>query len=578
MSFFSVLRKKTVISTRFRSVFASAMVAMTLSYILMLSDNVVAGQFINDDAVAAMSLVFPLMTVLFFLSYLIADGLGMMAAYAQGQEDRDEVNRLFSQGIMLSVGLGLVLVLFLEIFQDQLLSFWKISPEYMVHARGYYDGLKWLPPVVFLNILFYTFLIQDGEEKVCVRASSVAFVANIIMSIVLCKALGTLGIGLATLMGTITSCIVQCAFLFSDKSRLSFVWYYNFREIVRGFIYSFYHSVDTLYLSMLPLIFSSYVISHWGESHIIVVTVITNVLVLAVALYTGVVDCLQPMVCQYHSEGSYASVKKTMELGIASTVLMSLAISIVVGAFAFLLPLLFGVEEDYLIGEIANSLRCFLIFLVFLGTTLIYSNYYIYIEERNYGLILKTLLLVVFPVLGMYFGSAWGMYGLWLGAGAGYLLAFLFNLLVVKLWRNRDNILLFQKEKVARQYSYDINAVTEEVVALSRRVSDELTGWKLPSSKIMRVSLLVEELGMSAVERVRNESVQLEFSIFLEDEANQSVKLIVRDNGEPYDVLNLVNEGKYSFRDYFIDSVTNDFYRRKYLSAGDENKLVFEMN
>ena len=135
MSFFSVLRKKTVISTRFWSVFTSAMVAMTLSYILMLSDNIVAGQFINDDAVAAMSLVFPLMTILFFLSYLIADGLGMLAAYAQGQEDRDEVNRLFSQGIMLSVGLGLVLVLLLNIFQEQLLSFWKISPEYMVNAR-----------------------------------------------------------------------------------------------------------------------------------------------------------------------------------------------------------------------------------------------------------------------------------------------------------------------------------------------------------------------------------------------------------------------------------------------------------
>ncbi len=577
MSFFSVLRKKTVISTRFWSVFTSAMVAMTLSYILMLSDNIVAGQFINDDAVAAMSLVFPLMTILFFLSYLIADGLGMLAAYAQGQEDRDEVNRLFSQGIMLSVGLGLVLVLLLNIFQEQLLSFWKISPEYMVHARGYYDGLKWLPPVVFLNILFYTFLIQDGEEQVCVRASAIAFVANIILNIALCKLLGTFGIGLATLLGTITSCIVQCAFLFSNKSRLSFVWYYNFREILRGFIYSFYHSVDTLYLSMLPLIFSFYVISHWGESHIIIVTVITNVLVLAVALYTGVVDCLQPMVCQYHSEGSYPSVKKTMELGIACTVIMSLAISLVAGAFAFLLPMLFGVAEEKLIGEIVTSLRCFLIFLVFLGTTLIYTNYYIYIEERNYGLILKTLLLIVFPVFGMYFGSVWGMYGLWLGVGTGYLLAFLFNLLVIKLWPDRDNILLFNKKKMARQCSYDINAVTEEVVALSRVVSDELKSWKLPSAKIMRLSLLVEDLGMNAVERAQNKSVQLEFSLFMEDEANQLVKLIARDNGEPYDVLAIVNEGKYSFRDYIIDSVTNDFYRRKYLSSGDENKLVFEM-
>ena len=88
MSFFSVLRKKTVISTRFWSVFTSAMVAMTLSYILMLSDNIVAGQFINDDAVAAMSLVFPLMTILFFLSYLIADGLGMLAAYTPSSYKR----------------------------------------------------------------------------------------------------------------------------------------------------------------------------------------------------------------------------------------------------------------------------------------------------------------------------------------------------------------------------------------------------------------------------------------------------------------------------------------------------------
>ncbi|ORT99973.1 Multi antimicrobial extrusion protein (Na(+)/drug antiporter) [Anaerovibrio sp. JC8] len=578
MSLLSILRKKTVISTRFRSVFVSAMVAMTLSYILMLSDNIVAGQFIDDDAVAAMSLVFPLLTILFFVSYLIADGLGMMAAYAQGQEDREKVNRLFSQGIMLSVGLGLVLSLLLSIFREQLLSFWEISPAYMAYARGYYDGLKWLPPVVFLNILFYTFLIQEGEEQVCVRASSIAFVANIISDIILCKALGTIGIGLGTVAGTTISCVVQCAFLFSEKSQLEFVWYCNFREIVRSFAYSFYHSADTLYLSMLPLVFSSYVIAHWGESHIIVVTVITNVLVLAIALYTGVVDCLQPMVCQYHSEGSYSSVSKTMELGIACTVIMSLLVAIGVGVFAFLLPLLFGVDEDYLIAEIVASLRCVLIFLVFLGPTLIYSNYYIYIEERNYGLILKTMLLLVFPILGMLLGTDWGMEGMWLGVGAGYLLAFLFNLLITRLWPGRGNILLLNRDKMARQYSYDINAVMEEVMNLSYSVRDELKAWGLPKSKILRLSLLVEEVGLNAVERAQNKPVQLEFSFLLEDAANQTVKLIARDNGKPYDVLSVVNEGQYSFRDYFIDSVTKDFYRRKYLSAGDENKLVFEMN
>lgn len=43
--------RKTVISTRFRSVFVAAMVSMSVAYILMLTDNVVAGQLIGDRAV-----------------------------------------------------------------------------------------------------------------------------------------------------------------------------------------------------------------------------------------------------------------------------------------------------------------------------------------------------------------------------------------------------------------------------------------------------------------------------------------------------------------------------------------------
>ena len=111
MKTLALFGKKTVIFTRFRSVFLASMVSMTVSYILMLTDNVVAGQLLGPQAVAAMSLVFPMMTMLFFVSYLIADGLAMMAAYAQGKGDRAEVYRLFSMGVILSLGLGAVLLL-----------------------------------------------------------------------------------------------------------------------------------------------------------------------------------------------------------------------------------------------------------------------------------------------------------------------------------------------------------------------------------------------------------------------------------------------------------------------------------
>ena len=235
-------------------------------------------------------------------------------------------------------------------------------------------------------------------------------------------------------------------------------------------------------------------------------------------------------------------------------------------------------DEEELILEIVVSLRYFLIFLVFLGATLIYSNYYIYIEERNYGLVLKTMLLIAFPILGMaLFGASGSMEYLWLGVGSGYLAAFLFNLAVVRLWPGRGNILLQSREEIARQCSYDINTVMDEVMSLSYRIEDELRSWGLSSSKLMRLSLLVEEIGMHAVERCQGKPFQMEFSFLLTNTDNPTVKMIVRDNGKPYDLLAIVNDGKYSLREFVIDSVTKDFYSRKYLSAGDENKLVFEI-
>ena len=69
---------KTVIGQRFKSVFVASIASMTISYVLILTDNIVAGQFVGDEAVAAMTLVSPIMTLIFFLSYMVADGLAMM--------------------------------------------------------------------------------------------------------------------------------------------------------------------------------------------------------------------------------------------------------------------------------------------------------------------------------------------------------------------------------------------------------------------------------------------------------------------------------------------------------------------
>ena len=573
MSRFSFWGEKTVISTRFRSVFAAAMFSMASAYVLILTDNVAAGQLVGENAVVSMTLVFPLITFIIFISYLIADGLAMMLSYAQGRGDREQVNQLFSMGVLLAVGVGLAFVAGMFFFRENLLAFWAISPQLMGYTRDYYNGLLFYAPLMFLNVFFYTVFVAEGQERVCVVGAVCTFVVNALLDIVLCLQIGVMGVGIATSCGLLAAVLVQLYFLGGGRSRLHFCWYWNTKDVLYGVVYSAYHSLDTLLLSLLPVALSSCVISHFGEEHMIVVTVAVNLLTLIIALYTGLVDCLQPMICQYHAEENLHSIQKTMDIGIRATVLISLLFTTLGMALAGFLPLLFGVQSEQMIAETEAAVRCFLLFIVFLGCTLMYSNYYIYIEKRNYGAVLKVLLLLGFPYVGMEMGARCSMNEMWLGTGAGFVLAYVFNL----WWSGSKGKLFLDKEKLARQYSYDVDCTMEKVVALSRQVAEDMAVADITTQQRNLLTVLVEEIGTHASRRAKDKPFQMEFSILLGEKNASDLTLIVRDNGSPYDIIKTAQQGKFSYQDYFIESITVNCLRRAYLVSGDENRMILRI-
>ncbi|MBQ1890200.1 MAG: polysaccharide biosynthesis C-terminal domain-containing protein, partial [Selenomonas sp.] len=409
LSFFG---PKTVISTRFRSVFTAAMFSMVSAYTLILTDNVAAGQLVSEEAVMSMTLVFPLITFIIFVSYLIADGLVMMISYAMGRGDRRQVDNLFSLGVLSALGTGILFTAGMYLLRQDILSFWHISPHLMSYASDYYNGLLFYAPLMFLNVFFYTVFVAEGQERVCVIGSVCAFMVNVVLDILLCLHIGVMGVSIATSCGLGASILVQLYFLHGHRSRLHFHWYWNTREVLRGIFFSFYHSLDTLLLAILPVALTHCVLAHFDEAHIIVVTVVVNLLTLIIAIYTGIVDCLQPMICQYHAENNLHSIQKTMTTGIRVTSLVSLLLIAAGMAGAGILPQLFGVKDAQMVAEVAAAVRCFLIFIVFLGCTLMYSNYYIYIERRNYGALLKAILLLVLPWLGMDTGANYSLNGM----------------------------------------------------------------------------------------------------------------------------------------------------------------------
>lgn len=545
---------KTIISERFRSVFVASLASMSISYILILTDNTVAGRLIGDEAVAAMTLITPIVTFIIFLSYMVADGLAMMFAYAKGKNDRTKANELFSMGITVSVVTGALVTVILILFQDKILSMWEISPNLMNHAKDYYHGLMFIALPCVLNIYFYTIYVAEGEENICVKASGAMFIVNIILDIVLGYFFGVIGIGVATTIGNLVSFLYHVPYLFSKDCQLQFISYWDGREMWQGIFYSWYHSMDTLYLALLPIIFSEFVIFKFGEQYLIIVTIIINMFTLLITIYTGIVDCLQPMVCQYHAENAQHSVQKTMSLAIKATLIVTIILIVFSFAFAELLPWMFGVgrgEQTYF--ESIFAVRVFMPFTLFLGVTLMISNYYIYIERLNLGAVIKTLLLLILPSVGLVTGFL-GLRFLWAGVGFSFIVTLFFNWLIT---RNKFGLLLIDKREMARQFSFDISNAPENLSTLITELKKYFATVDIDDKQKIFLTQAVEKI--FNVYAARKDNFQMEVSVL---PAADTTTLIFRENGAPENPLNSLGR--------FFDDVRE----KNYLISGDENKFV----
>ena len=543
---------KTIIGERFRSVFVASVASMAISYVLILTDNIVAGQFINDYAVAAMTLVAPITTLIFFLSYMVADGLAMMFSYAKGHNDRKKANELFGMGVIITVATGTLVTLILVVFRNEILSLWEISPQLMNYAVDYYRGLMFLALPCMLNIFFYTIYVAEGEENICVKASFAMFIVNMILDVVLGYYIGVIGIGIATVIGNFVSFLFHIPYLFSENCRLRFVKYFDGKELWQGIFYSWYHSMDTLCLALLPIIFSEFVIANFGEGHLIVVTVIINMITLLIAIYTGIVDCLQPMVCQYHAENALHSVTKTMRLGIKSTVAVTCVAIVFSFIFAEFLPGLFGVvESDPLYAEAVQVVRIFMPFTIFLGVVLMLSNYYIYIERLNFGATIKFLLLLFLPSVGMFAG-VFGLQFMWVGVG----MSFVVSLIITRfLTRKSSNVLMIDDKNFSRQFSYDVEPKIENLTALMTELEKYFSGLNFDITRKNFLMNIAAQIFKFYAER--HENFQLEVSVIPNAD---STTLIFRENSAPSNS---------------IDALKLDNIREKnYMISGDENKFV----
>ncbi len=157
---------------------------------------------VGGDAVTAISATGSISAILFNFAYGAASGFAVIIGHAYGAKNYEQSRKAFFVSLLLSAGLGLLIILIGFLSLDSLLKVLNIGEQYQPGARSYFRMILGSFVLMILNNLLLNVLNVFGDTISSLLLSLSSTIVNVVFDFVFTGAikLSTLGVGLSTLI------------------------------------------------------------------------------------------------------------------------------------------------------------------------------------------------------------------------------------------------------------------------------------------------------------------------------------------------------------------------------------------
>ena len=569
---------KTFLSRKFFSLLLSSTIGQLVITVLTLSDSVIAGVMLGEDAVAAICLVAPAYSLSAFGGCLIALGVPIIYNRAMGEFDKEKADRCFSFGLLTSLAMGLILYTVFMLFGDAYLRFYEPSTVVFNAARDYFFWYKYTFLLLPLYTLMYEMVLADGDETLSMVSGIVQILGNIVCSIVLAKFIGIEGIGLGSLVGTSAALIVSFAHLLRKGNSLKLGFYFSFQWVVDVLKYSVIDAGAYLFLACYIAAMNRFITFAFGPEMLVLGAVILFMKEVQV-LFDGVGEAFTPLMNIYLGEESYDAVKKCYRLSLKTAVVEGLVLMLLMILISPFIVKLYDISDPVACSYAVGGVRIEALGLVFLSLLYLLSSYYLLIDKIKLGFMMSALrdVLVAAPVC-IILGYFFGIYGMFAGVAIGPAVAYVITVLYIRLRYGKDNypLLLADKLKGFKHKFYEFKLDPKSIVETQQQVEKYLCENGIDRKIVSKVKLLIEDLYMLIYEKNGvDKEVYAECTVIIRE---AGVQIITKDDGVLFD-LSSDDVIAGSIIEFMVSGYMEKLKdNKKYLTTMSYNRNTFRIN
>lgn len=562
--------RNTFCNKQFRSLMFTGAVTVVIQFLLVISDTIVVGNILGEQALGAVNVVKPFSSFVIFITSLVSIGTSVFYSYEIGKFDKEKADGLFGQGIILAVISGVILFLTGLLGKNFYFDYLNLSPQIEEAASAYFFYYQF----VILLLPVYTVLLEliyaDGDGMICNISSIVQIGLNVVVSIVLCYHIGIMGVGLGTLLGVAFSVVILLVHFFRKQNTLRFVWHISRIDVFRVLKCGITDASAYLFMGMTSFIASKFVIYYFSEYYLPVLLVVINILELTI-IFDGIGQAITPIVNVYRGEENHVGIKRAMKTALMYAVAEGVSITVLLFLFGGNVAELFGLANHQLVHITKNALRLVSPFFFCTGILFLQTTYYMIIEKIFLATAITGIKDWLIPSLSLsVLGLLFGIDGVWIAFGISPFISIVVVALIIYVRYGREKFPLLLERETNEVYIFDAELISKNVIKLRDQIEELLSQKGITPKSIHRIMLFIEEVGMLIHEKNPEKKVFCECSVLIGDD----VQVIIRDDGVLIDVTNPDNDVE-SLRCYVVSHMMNHTRYKQSLTTTGYNRNTF---
>ena len=528
-------RQPTMMSKKFYSMLLGGTLTMMVVSIMLMSDSIIAGAVIGPDAVASVTLVTPLYSLAGFFGSVISIGIPVLYATEMGRFNKKRADQAFGSGVLMSIVVGVILFLLIILFGELYLNSYSPEKEVLNEAREYLFWMAYVILTMPIQMLIANMVYSDGDETISTIANVVQGIGNIALSIILCPAMGTRGIGLASFIFNIVSILILLAHFAKKSNSLRWNLYFSFSMMKDVLRYSIIDSSSYLFLAVFTAALNAFISAQFGPEYLILASAVTLCREFQL-IFDGIGVAVGPIFGVYVGEQNHTGLRSSFSLANKTAIVEGVVVTLALVIIAPFAPQILNVDDPQLASYVVTGVRLSALGSTFISVLYLLTSYYLVIEKITLGVIVCALRDVILSVaLAVAFGKVFGIIGIYIGIAAAPAIAYVLLMLYLVIRYGKQDCPLLLSEVPGGKNCFLFNLSTEpaEIIDTQRKVEALLKEHNADQQTVGYAMLLIEEMYTIIRQKNDNKAVLAECTVILHPDG---VQIISKDDGVSFDM------------------------------------------